>query len=96
MAILFGRRTIPLCGVAAVGFLSLFWYSGALNGQGWPFFISVIIAGVTVACRLAKTDIDRKEDCKRFFLSNKYVSLILAVGLAVDAVISRLGKGVPL
>lgn len=96
MAILFGRQTIPLCAVVAVGFLSLFAYSGMLNGQGWPFFASVVIAGAIVAWRLANTNIDRNEDCVGFFLGSTHISLVLAVGLAVDAITSRVARGVPL
>lgn len=96
MAILFGRRTISLCGIAAAGFLSLFGYSGMLNRQGWPFFGSLVIAGAIIARRLAKTDIDCKEDCKRFFIGSKYVSVVLAVGLAVDAMKSRIESGIRL
>lgn len=96
MAILFGRQTIPLCPVAAVGFLSLFAYSGMLNGQGWPFFASVIIAGTIVAWRLENTNVDRNEDCVGFFLGSTHVCLVLAVGLAVDAITSRVARGVPL
>lgn len=96
MAILFGRQTIPLCAMAAVCFLSLFAYSGMLNGQGWPFFASVMIAGAVIAWRLANTNIDRNEDCVRFFLGSTHISLVLAVGLAVDAITSRVERGVPL
>lgn len=67
-----------------------------LNGQGLPFFASVVIAGAIVAWRLANTNIDRNEDCARFFLGSRNVSLVLAVGLVVDAITSRVARGVPL
>jgi 4-hydroxybenzoate polyprenyltransferase len=93
-ALLLGKYTIPFCTMTAIGFISLLTYSGMLNGQGFPFYLSVAIAALDLLSRLLPTDIDRPEDCKNFFLGTVRVGQTILTGLVVDAALKR--GGMPL
>lgn len=96
LAIFMGDYTIPICTITGIGFVGLFAYAGALNGQGIPYFIGLAISAMLLLPRLLKTDINSPEDCKNLFLGTGPVGQIILVGLVVDVVLRRVLEGIPL
>ncbi|KAJ6481715.1 UbiA prenyltransferase [Mycena sanguinolenta] len=92
-ALLCRQYTIPICLGSAVGFWGLLVYGGILNGQGPLFYTGVASAGVVLLRELLRTNIDRPEECKAFFLTTPLVGQILLGGVVADAVINRYIEG---
>ncbi|TFY55836.1 hypothetical protein EVG20_g9173 [Dentipellis fragilis] len=96
MARLFGQWTILLCTAAGVGFFAILAYLGVRDGYGLPFFCSILFATGLVLRRLSRTDIDRPESCRDFFVGMPFISQIVIGGLATDAIYCRLLRGISL
>ncbi|KAJ7747985.1 UbiA prenyltransferase [Mycena maculata] len=92
-ALLCQRYTIPICTTTALGFLSLLTYGGMLNGQGAPFYASVVVAGCILLWSLLRTDIDCPAECKAMFLTTPLIGQVILVGFVVDAAIYRNAEG---
>jgi len=83
-AILFGRHDKLIVGILQVLVLVLMAAVGWLNGLGWPFYVSIAVAGALFVWQ-QKMIVHRDRDaCFRAFLNNNYVGLALFVGLAVS------------
>jgi len=91
-ALLCRRYTIPICTTTALSFLCLLTYGGLLNGQGVPFYASVVVAGVILLTKLLRTDIDSPAECKAMFLTTPLVGQIILVGFLADAALHRYGS----
>ncbi|KAA1477973.1 UbiA prenyltransferase [Dentipellis sp. KUC8613] len=96
MARLFGTWTIPLCAAAGTGFFAIIGYLGVQNNHGPLLFGSITLAGFLVLRRLSHTDINHPESCKAFFLGMPFISQLVLVGIAVDAVYHRISQSIPL
>ncbi|KAJ7237579.1 UbiA prenyltransferase [Mycena rebaudengoi] len=94
-ALLFGEYTIQFCTLTAVGFIGLMSYGGILNGHGIVFLAVMMMAGLLLLTSLWKTDIDRPEDCKAFFMRTPLVGNIILTGLIVDVLLKRWIAGIP-
>ncbi|KAF7354625.1 4-hydroxybenzoate polyprenyltransferase, mitochondrial [Mycena sanguinolenta] len=94
-ALLCREYTISICTATALGFLGLLLYGGSLNGQGIPFYASVAIAGILLVTALLRTDIDKPDDCKDFFLLTPLFGQIILGGFVADAILHRLVEGIP-
>ncbi|KAJ6591118.1 UbiA prenyltransferase [Mycena vulgaris] len=88
-ALLCRRYTIPICTATALGFLCLLAYGGMLNGQGAPFYASVVVAGGLLLRSLLHTDIDSPSECKAMFLGTPLIGQIILVGFVADVVAHR-------
>ncbi|KAJ6615459.1 UbiA prenyltransferase [Mycena sp. CBHHK59/15] len=95
-AILCGEYTIKICTATALSFLGLLTYGGMLNGQGLPFYASIVVAGSMLLRELSATDIDEPEQCKVMFLGTPLVGQIILGGFVADAVVYRLVEGIAL
>ncbi|KAJ3517449.1 hypothetical protein NLJ89_g508 [Agrocybe chaxingu] len=95
-ALFLGDSTIPVCATTGVGFIALLVYAGALNGHGWCYYSAVAFASVLLMSRLFKTDIDKPEDCKRFFLQTVPVGQIILSGIVGDVILNRLVNDIAL
>ncbi|KAF7354629.1 4-hydroxybenzoate polyprenyltransferase, mitochondrial [Mycena sanguinolenta] len=93
-ALLCREYTIGICAATALGFLGLLLYGGSLNDQGVPFYVSVGFAGVMLIDALLRTDIDKPDDCKHFFLLTPLLGQIILGGFVVDAVLHRFIEGI--
>ena len=83
-AILFGRHDKPIVGILQVLVLVLMAAVGWLNGLGWAFYASIVVAGALFIWQ-QKMIVHRDRDaCFKAFLNNNYVGLALFVGLAVS------------
>lgn len=83
-AILFGRHDKLIVGILQVLVLVLMATVGWLNGLGWAFYASIVVAGALFAWQ-QKMIVHRDRDaCFKAFLNNNYVGLALFVGLAVS------------
>lgn len=83
-AILFGRHDKLIIGILQVAVLALMVAIGALNGLGWYFYGSVIIAGALFVYQ-QKLIVNRDRDaCFKAFMNNNYVGLVLFIGLATS------------
>ncbi|KAJ6473149.1 UbiA prenyltransferase [Mycena sanguinolenta] len=94
-ALLCREHTIGICSATALGFLGLLLYGGSLNGQGIPFYVSVVTAGIMLVTALLRTDIDNPGDCKDFFLLTPLIGQIILCGFVVDAILHRVVEGIP-
>ncbi|KAJ8093247.1 hypothetical protein PM082_020733 [Marasmius tenuissimus] len=88
-ALYLGPRTIPVCTVTALLFLTLVGYGAYLNEHGVLFFISLGYAGFLTLKKLYATNIDNPVECKEFFLLTPWVGQIILGGLAADALYQR-------
>jgi 4-hydroxybenzoate polyprenyltransferase len=70
-------------------------YGGILNGHGIVFLAVMMVAGLLLLTSLWKTDIDRPEDCKAFFMRTPLVGNIILTGLIVDVLLKRWIAGIP-
>ncbi|KAL0945374.1 hypothetical protein HGRIS_000873 [Hohenbuehelia grisea] len=95
-ALLCGDYTIPITTATSIGFLGLLVYGGIANGQGWPYFVGVSIAGAMLLVKLAQTNIDNPHDCRDLFLGTVSVGQVILAGLVIDVVAQRLMDGIPL
>lgn len=83
-AILFGRHDKLIVGILQVLVLVLMATVGWLNGLGWAFYASIVVAGALFVWQ-QKMIVHRDRDaCFKAFLNNNYVGLALFVGLAVS------------
>ncbi|WP_312214163.1 4-hydroxybenzoate octaprenyltransferase [Pseudescherichia sp.] len=83
-AILFGRHDKLIVGILQVLVLVLMATVGWLNGLGWAFYASIVVAGALFFWQ-QKMIVHRDRDaCFKAFLNNNYVGLALFVGLAVS------------
>ncbi|KAJ7815981.1 UbiA prenyltransferase family-domain-containing protein [Mycena olivaceomarginata] len=84
-ALLCREHTRGVCTAAALGFLALLAYGGALNRQGAPFYAGVAGAGGMLLRALRRTDVDVPGECKTFFLRTPRVGQVVLGGFVADA-----------
>ncbi|TFY66483.1 hypothetical protein EVG20_g4600 [Dentipellis fragilis] len=96
MARLCGDWTISVCMATGMGYFAILGFLGIKNGHGAQFFFAVALAGWLVLRRLLRTDINRPESCREFFLGMPFISQLGLVGLASDVISHRLFHGIPL
>ncbi|KAK0187328.1 UbiA prenyltransferase family-domain-containing protein [Armillaria mellea] len=96
LAILCGKRTIPICSATTVGFAALMTWAGYLNKQGIVYYVSVALSAFVLLKELFVTDIDKPRQCMKFFLHTPTIGNLILVGLVVDAVVHRVLEGISL
>jgi len=80
-AIKFGEQT-PVClGCFATLMMSSLVCTGWLCQQTLPFYASVAAIGVHLSHQLYTLDIDNREDCAKKFQSNRWIGLLLFLGI---------------
>ena len=83
-AILFGRRDKLIIGILQVLVMAMMAAVGWLNGLGWIYYATVLVAGGLFAYQQVLIAGRERDACFKAFLNNNYVGLVLFLGLAVS------------
>ncbi|WP_200552022.1 4-hydroxybenzoate octaprenyltransferase [Kosakonia sp. LAM2021] len=83
-AILFGRFDKLIIGILQVAVLVLMTPIGWLNGLGWTYYGTVLIAGVLFVYQQTLIAGRDRDACFKAFMNNNYVGLVLFLGLALS------------
>mgnify|MGYP000902098824 CR=1 FL=1 len=89
-AILFGQYDKLIIGILQIGVLALMAIIGELNGLGWGYYWSILVAGALFVYQQKLIANREREACFKAFMNNNYVGLVLflpAYYLMVVAVI---------
>ncbi|EMU1128905.1 TPA: 4-hydroxybenzoate octaprenyltransferase [Citrobacter koseri] len=85
-AILFGRHDKLIIGILQIAVLALMALIGWLNGLGWGYYWSVLVAGALFVYQQKLIIGREREACFKAFMNNNYVGLVLFLGLAMSYV----------
>ncbi|MHA8115721.1 4-hydroxybenzoate octaprenyltransferase [Kosakonia cowanii] len=83
-AILFGRHDKLIIGILQVLVMAMMAAVGWLNGLGWIYYTTVLIAGALFVYQQVLIADRERDACFKAFLNNNYVGLVLFLGLAVS------------
>lgn len=83
-AILFGRRDKLIIGILQVLVMAMMAAVGWLNGLGWIYYATVLVAGALFVYQQVLIAGRERDACFKAFLNNNYVGLVLFLGLAVS------------
>ncbi len=83
-AILFGRQDKLIIGILQVAVLALMVAIGELNGLGWQFYWSLIVAGALFVYQQKLIAGRDRDACFKAFLNNNYVGMVLFLGFAAS------------
>lgn len=83
-AILFGRHDKLIIGILQVLVMVMMATVGWLNGLGWIYYATVLIAGALFVYQQVLIAGRERDACFKAFLNNNYVGLVLFLGLAVS------------
>lgn len=83
-AILFGRQDKLIIGILQVAVLALMVVIGELNGLGWHFYWSLIVAGALFVYQQKLIAGRDRDACFKAFLNNNYVGMVLFLGFAAS------------
>jgi len=83
-AILFGRFDKLIIGILQMAVLVLMASIGWLNGLGWTYYGTVLIAGVLFVYQQKLIAGRDRDACFKAFMNNNYVGLVLFLGLALS------------
>ncbi|WP_270221102.1 4-hydroxybenzoate octaprenyltransferase [Kosakonia cowanii] len=83
-AILFGRHDKMIIGILQVLVMAMMAAVGWLNGLGWIYYATVLIAGALFVYQQVLIAGRERDACFKAFLNNNYVGLVLFLGLAVS------------
>lgn len=83
-AILFGRHDKLIIGILQVLVMAMMAAVGWLNGLGWIYYATVLIAGALFVYQQVLIADRERDACFKAFLNNNYVGLVLFLGLAVS------------
>ncbi|KAK7443756.1 Para-hydroxybenzoate--polyprenyltransferase, mitochondrial precursor (PHB:polyprenyltransferase) [Stygiomarasmius scandens] len=95
-ALYWGKKTVPMCLISACSFLCLLAYAATLNAHGFVFFCSLLFASARLINGLLRTDIDKPEDCQKFFMDTPVIGTIILAGFLLDTLVSRIQGGIPI
>jgi 4-hydroxybenzoate polyprenyltransferase len=56
-------------------------YSGWLCHQTWPYYVAIGAVAAHLSHQIYTLDINNRDDCARKFLSNRWVGLLLFLGI---------------
>ncbi|WPG21208.1 4-hydroxybenzoate octaprenyltransferase [Kosakonia cowanii] len=83
-AILFGRHDKLIIGILQVLVMAMMAAIGWLNGLGWIYYATVLVAGALFVYQQVLIAGRERDACFKAFLNNNYVGLVLFLGLAVS------------
>ncbi|MFX0567644.1 4-hydroxybenzoate octaprenyltransferase [Kosakonia cowanii] len=83
-AILFGRHDKLIIGILQVMVMAMMAAVGWLNGLGWIYYATVLVAGALFVYQQVLIAGRERDACFKAFLNNNYVGLVLFLGLAVS------------
>jgi len=83
-AILFGRHDKLIIGILQVMVMAMMAAVGWLNGLGWIYYATVLVAGALFVYQQVLIADRERDACFKAFLNNNYVGLVLFLGLAVS------------
>ncbi|WP_312119518.1 4-hydroxybenzoate octaprenyltransferase [Kosakonia cowanii] len=83
-AILFGRHDKLIIGILQVLVMAMMAAVGWLNGLGWIYYATVLVAGALFVYQQVLIAGRERDACFKAFLNNNYVGLVLFLGLAVN------------
>lgn len=83
-AILFGRHDKLIIGILQVLVMAMMAAVGWLNGLGWMYYATVLVAGALFVYQQVLIADRERDACFKAFLNNNYVGLVLFLGLAVS------------
>ncbi|MDT3410342.1 4-hydroxybenzoate octaprenyltransferase [Kosakonia cowanii] len=83
-AILFGRHDKLIIGILQVLVMAMMAAVGWLNGLGWIYYATVLVAGALFVYQQVLIADRERDACFKAFLNNNYVGLVLFLGLAVS------------
>ncbi|MEL3401989.1 4-hydroxybenzoate octaprenyltransferase [Escherichia coli] len=83
-AILFGQYDKLIIGILQIGVLALMAIIGELNGLGWGYYWSIVVAGALFVYQQKLIANREREACFKAFMNNNYVGLVLFLGLAMS------------
>lgn len=83
-AILFGQYDKLIIGILQIGVLALMAIIGELNGLGWGYYWSILVAGALFVYQQKLIANREREACFKAFMNNNYVGLVLFLGLAMS------------
>jgi len=83
-AILFGRHDKLIIGILQVLVMAMMAAVGWLNGLGWIYYATVLVAGALFVYQQVLIAGRERDACFKAFLNNNYVGLVLFLGLAVS------------
>mmetsp|Transcript_61950 Transcript_61950/g.146800 ORF Transcript_61950/g.146800 Transcript_61950/m.146800 type:complete len:292 (-) Transcript_61950:22-897(-) len=82
-ALLLGEWTKPACAAWSCLFISGLALSGADVGLGAPFYASLLGASAHLAWQVGTVDLGKPADCAAKFRSNRWIGLIVFVGIVL-------------
>ena len=83
-AILFGRHDKLIIGILQVLVMAMMAAVGWLNGLGWIYYATVLVAGALFIYQQVLIADRERDACFKAFLNNNCVGLVLFLGLAVS------------
>lgn len=83
-AILFGSHDKLIIGILQVLVMAMMAAVGWLNGLGWIYYATVLVAGALFVYQQVLIAGRERDACFKAFLNNNYVGLVLFMGLAVS------------
>ena len=92
-ALALGERTRPWLFIFYAGAALLWAIAGALAGARLAFFFALALAGAQLAWQVGTLEPDDADNCLVRFKSNRFVGVLLALGVAVDVLLAGRAAG---
>ena len=80
----FKKNKLALGALAIFILLALMAITGELNGLGWGYYWSILVAGALFVYQQKLIANREREACFKAFMNNNYVGLVLFLGLAMS------------
>ncbi|XP_065576554.1 4-hydroxybenzoate polyprenyltransferase, mitochondrial-like isoform X1 [Artemia franciscana] len=84
-ALRFGADTKKWLSVFGVGMITNLFIAGHMSSQSWPFYASVMLTAIHIGRQVSSVKLDDSNDCAEKFQSNKYVGLLLFLGITAGS-----------
>lgn len=83
-AILFGKHDVTIVMLLEAVTLTILWGVGLAIGAAWPYFVSVLAAGLSCVRHYQLIKRRQREGCFTAFLESHKVGLCITIGLAAN------------
>mmetsp|Transcript_29551 Transcript_29551/g.51895 ORF Transcript_29551/g.51895 Transcript_29551/m.51895 type:complete len:197 (-) Transcript_29551:97-687(-) len=81
-ALYFGDNTKQYLSMIGAGMVGSLTFTGYLSGLGLPYYlITVLGSGAHIGWQLTTVDLDKPEDCRKKFISNQWLGLLIFLGI---------------
>ncbi|WP_430392184.1 4-hydroxybenzoate octaprenyltransferase [Dyella sp. 20L07] len=82
-AILFGDADLPILGILMATFLLAMLFVGQRSGLGWPYWLSLLVAGGLFGWQMWRTRERERNACLWAFRNNNWLGMVLWIGIVL-------------